>query len=62
MATKAKLEANKRYLEKQDSFLVRLPKGRKDEVVVFAKEVRGKNLNAYVISLIEADMEQESIK
>lgn len=59
MASQAKLDANKRYLEKQDSFLLRFPKGRKEEVQTFAKNVKGKSLNSYIIGLIEEDMQNE---
>lgn len=59
MASEAKLRANKKYLCKTDEFKVRVPLGRKEEIATFAKEVRGKSLNAYVVDLINADMKKE---
>lgn len=53
-------ETKDRYLKEQvDEFKIRVPKGRKAEIQVFAK-AQGKSLNAYVVGLIEADMKQES--
>jgi len=57
MATKAKLEANDRYLKKQDNFPMHFPKGKK-EVYKAQAERRGMSLNAYIIDLIEKDMER----
>ncbi len=53
-------ETKDRYLKEQvDEFKIRVHKGRKAEIQVFAK-AQGKSLNAYVVALIEADMKQES--
>lgn len=55
MATKAQLEANRRYLQKQDHMTTRLPSGSKEKIQAHAQE-KGMSLNAYIVSLIEADM------
>lgn len=55
MATKAQIEATKRYLEKQDQYTLRLPGGTKDKIKAHAQE-KGMSLNAYIVGLIEADM------
>ena len=60
MATKAHLEGNKRYLtEKVETIAVRVPKGKKAEIKSFADK-KGKSLNAYIVDLIHADMEQNA--
>jgi len=57
MATEAKLKANKKYLtEKVDTLQIRVPKGQKDIVKEFAKS-RGKSLNAFVLELINREIE-----
>lgn len=62
MASKAKLDANKRYLEKQDTFPIRVPKGQKNAIMAYAAR-KGKSLNSYVTDLIDKDMtENSSIK
>ena len=58
MATKAHLEGNKRYLEKQDHFTLRMPQGAKGKVKAHA-ESKGMSLNAYINDLIEKDMQNE---
>lgn len=51
-------ETKDRYLrEKVETFLVRVPKGEKEQIQAFAK-AKGKSLNAYVVDLIRADMEK----
>lgn len=55
MATKAHLEGNKRYLEKQDQFTLRLPGGSKEKIKAYA-QTKGMSLNTYIIGLIEGDM------
>lgn len=55
MATKAHLEGNKRYLEKQDNIMIRVPKGKKAKIKQWA-ETKGKSLNKYIVDLIDKDM------
>lgn len=58
MATKAHLEGNKRYLEKQDTILIRVPKGKKAEIQNHAQS-KEKSLNKYIVDLIDEDMKKE---
>lgn len=58
MATKAHLEGNKRYLDKQDNIVIRVPKGKKDTIKKYAEQ-QSKSLNKYVVDLIDADMSKE---
>lgn len=55
VATKAHLEGNKRYLEKQDNITIRVPKGEKAKIKRWA-ETKGKSLNKYIVDLINGDM------
>jgi predicted HicB family RNase H-like nuclease len=57
MATKAKLDANDRYLKKQDSFLVRVPKGEKARIEEYAKG-HDQSLNSFIVQLIKKAMEE----
>ena len=57
MATKAHLEGNKRYLDKQDSILIRVPKGRKAEIQAVADAV-GESLNKYIVTAIDERTER----
>ena len=52
MATKAHLEGNRRYLEKQDSILIRIPKGRKAELQAHAKK-QGESLNGFIVRAVD---------
>lgn len=56
MATKAHLEGNKRYLEKLDRVVFYVEKGEKDKMKAHAQS-KGISLNAYIVALIEKDME-----
>lgn len=57
MADKTYRDSKDKYLkEKVDSFVLRVPKGRKDEIAEHARKL-GMSLNAYVTALIFADME-----
>lgn len=59
MADKTYRDCKDKYLkEKVDTFVVRVPKGKKDEIAEHAKEL-GLSLNAYVTTLIFADMGME---
>lgn len=55
MATKAKLEGNKRYQAKLDRGVFYVPKGSLDKIKAHAQG-KGMSLNAYIVGLIEADM------
>ena len=56
MATKAHLEGNKRYLEKLDHILIRVQGGTKEKIKAHAQQ-KGMSLNAYIVDLIERDMD-----
>ena len=60
MATKAHLEGNRRYLEKQDSILIRIPKGRKAELQAHAKK-QGESLNGFIVRAEERNDTHEPI-
>lgn len=56
MADKTYRNSKDKYLkEKVDTFVLRVPKGKKDEIAEHAKKL-GLSLNSYVTSLIFADM------
>lgn len=61
MATKAHLEGNRRYLEKQDSVLIRIPKGRKAELQAHAEE-RGESLNGFIVRAVDEAIERDNEK
>ena len=49
-------KAKDKYLkEKVDTFVLRVPKGKKDEIMEYAKS-KGMSLNGYITELIFADM------
>ena len=55
MATKAHLEANKRYLEKMEEVRIWVEKGKRDEIKQYAADNGHESLNAYVRKLIAED-------
>ena len=55
MATKAHLEANKRYLDKMEELRVWVKKGKRDEIKQYAANNGYENLSAYIKNLIEKD-------
>ena len=59
MATKAHLEGNRRYLEKQDSVLIRIPKGRKAELQAHAAQ-RGESLNGFIGRAIDEQVKRDN--
>ena len=59
MATKAHLEGNRRYLEKQDSVLIRIPKGRKAELQAHAEE-QGESLNGFIVRAVDEAIERDN--
>ena len=61
MATKAHLEGNRRYLEKQDSVLIRIPKGRKAELQAHAEE-QGESLNGFIVRAVDEAIERDNGK
>lgn len=58
MATPAQLKANQKYIESRDDIKIRPEKGKKEIYQAWAKS-KGMSLNAYIISLIEKDMERD---
>lgn len=57
--TEAQKNASIRYLkEKTDSIQIRVPKGKKEEYKQRA-ERKGESLNAYIIRLIEQDIQND---
>ena len=61
MATKAHLEGNRRYLEKQDSILIRVPKGRKVELQAHAEQ-QGESLNGFIVRAVDETIERDNGK
>lgn len=53
--TDAQKKATNKYFEKLDEFKVRVKKGQKEIIQAHAQE-KGLSLNAYIVSLIEKDM------
>lgn len=59
MLTEAQKKANQKYCAKAyDQIKLLVPKGKREEIKA-AAAAKGLSLNAYIISLIEADMEKE---
>ena len=56
MATKAQLEGNKRHQEKLDRMVFYVDKGGKEKIKALVAETGARSINAYLVSLIEADM------
>ena len=62
MAIKTYQDSKDKYLrEKVDTFVVRVPKGKKDEIAEFAAS-KGMSLNGYITSLVFADMGEPTDK
>ncbi len=56
MAIKTYQDSKDKYLrEKVDTFVLRVPKGKKDEIMEYAAS-KGMSLNGYITSLVFADM------
>lgn len=53
--SKVQISKDKYLKEKVDTFVVRVPKGQKEELKKYAKS-KNKSLNAYILELIERDM------
>jgi uncharacterized protein (DUF1778 family) len=58
MATKAHLDGNKRYLEKQDEIRIRIPKGEKAILQAHAAK-REESLNKFIVTAISQRIERE---
>ncbi len=56
MATRAQLEGNKRHQQKLDRIVFYVNKGGKEKIKARAIRIGARSINAYIISLIEADM------
>lgn len=61
MASKAQLEANKRYIQAQDNVTIRMPKGKKEIIQTCAKN-QNKSLNSYINEAIDEKMERDNTK
>lgn len=60
MAVKTYQDSKDKYLkEKVDTFVLRVPKGKKDEIAEYAASL-GMSLNGYITSLVFADMGVET--
>ncbi|MBQ8526523.1 MAG: hypothetical protein IJ460_07400 [Clostridia bacterium] len=60
MAVKTYQDSKDKYLkEKVDTFVLRVPKGKKDEIMDYAKS-KGMSLNGYITELIFTDMGLET--
>lgn len=59
MATRAQIEASKRYLAKQDDIRIRVPRGDKDKIRTAAQEA-GESLNAYIYNAVKRRMERQA--
>lgn len=60
MASEARIRANKKYQEQVEDIIIRVKKGRKDEVRTYAQSL-GMSMNAYINSLIEKDLGQSNL-
>ena len=59
MVSKAQQKAVNKYVKQNyDRVNVTMPKGKKEEYKAYAQS-KGMSLNAYIISLIEADIKKE---
>lgn len=59
--SKAKLEANKRYLDKQDEIRIRIPKGEKERIKNHAAE-QGESMNFFIIRAINETIQKDHTK
>lgn len=55
-----KLDINDRYLEQLEDIKIRVPKGYRGVIQNFAKEMRYKGVNPFIISLINEKMEEQN--
>ena len=55
--SESRKRANDKYLSEQEEIKIRVPKGKKDNIKDQA-ESQGMSVNAYIIGLIEKDMEK----
>ena len=53
MATKAHLDGNKRYLQKQDEIRIRVPKDGTKERIQAAADAVGVSVNRYIVTAVE---------
>lgn len=58
-ASKAKLEANKRYLGKQDEIRIRLPKGEKDLIKKHAQQ-QNESMNAFIVRAVKEAIDRDN--
>jgi predicted HicB family RNase H-like nuclease len=51
--------ANERYLAKLDSILIRVPKGEKEDIQLYAQSI-GESVNAFICRCIRQEMEKDT--
>lgn len=62
MAIKTYQDSKDKYLrEKVDTFVLRVPKGKKEEIAQYAAS-KGMSLNGYITSLVFADMGEPTVQ
>lgn len=54
--SQVKLDSNREYLEKMDDIKIRVPKGFRQLITDYSKNVRGMALNQLVIALLNEDI------
>lgn len=59
MSTDAKRQGNRRYLASQDDIKIRVPKGRREELMEIARDKFGMSLQAFILSAIAEKIERE---
>ncbi|MBQ6995601.1 MAG: hypothetical protein IJN64_14110 [Lachnospiraceae bacterium] len=58
--SKKKLDINDKYLKQLEDIKIRVPKGYREVIQDFAKEMGFKGVNPFVISLINEKMEEKN--
>ena len=58
--SKKKLDINDKYLKQLEDIKIRVPKGYREVIQDFAKEMGYKGVNPFVISLINEKMEENN--
>ena len=59
--TEAQLNASKKYHEKLDTLVLRVPKGEKEFIQAHAKE-QGESVNAFLARAVTETMERDHLK
>lgn len=58
LTNEARRKATKKYLQKKDDIIFRVPKGNRSKIKAHAKSL-GMSLNAYLNYLVNEDMKQD---